>query len=145
LVEPLPIGSVVMRLDPERKDKREPRYVGPYTITRRSMNGGYVLKDVEGDIVDYPVHIDQLKIAPANAVEDMYVVHRIHDHRGDAGAYEYRVEWKGFHNEDDFTWEPEHHFNNPSIIRKYWEERRRNDQAVDGESQQRRGRRPRRS
>jgi hypothetical protein len=120
LLQPLPIGSVVMRLDPHRKDKREPKYIGPYVITRRAVNGGYILKDVDGDIVDYPVHIDQLKLTHPDAMNDLYVIHKIHDHRGHDGAYEYLVEWKDWHNPDDYTWEPQSNFMDTAIIRKYW-------------------------
>jgi hypothetical protein len=53
-------------------------------------------------------------------MNDLYVIHKIHDHRGHDGAYEYLVEWKDWHNPDDYTWEPQSNFMDTAIIRKYW-------------------------
>jgi len=121
LLQPLPTGTVVMRLDPHRADKREPKYIGPYVIVRRAVNGGYILKDNDGDIVDYPVHIDQLKVAHPDAMKDLYTVHKIHDHRRTNDGYEYLVEWKGYHDPQQYDWLPAANFLDDNFIRKYWQ------------------------
>jgi hypothetical protein len=120
LLERLPAGTVVYRLDPLRKDKREARYIGPYTIARVAQNGSYVLRDAEGDIVDHTVPIDQLKIANDDVMDNVYVVEDIMDVRGEDGAHEYLVKWKGY---EEQTWVKQHDFNDQAIIRNFWKRR----------------------
>ena len=75
--------------DPVRANKFEPKYIGPYTIARRARNGAYVLRDVDGDILDRHVPIDQIKIVSKTSRTkdtDTYVVDKILKHRGAPGV-----------------------------------------------------------
>jgi hypothetical protein len=104
-----PTGSTVMIIDPHRSNKFEPKYIGPYTIVRRSRNGNYVLKDLTptGDILDRHVPADQ------------FDVNRIVKHRGEPGFYEYLVDWTGY-TADEQTWESASSFLDDTVIKKYW-------------------------
>jgi hypothetical protein len=108
--------------DVTRANKFEPKYVGPFTISRRARNGAYVLRDVDGDILDRHVPIDQIKIVSKTArAKDAHTfrVNKILDHRGDVGSYEYLVQWKDY-SSDHNSWEPESQFNDTACITKYW-------------------------
>ena len=61
LVKSIPTGTTVMLLVQLSNDKFEPPFVGPYTIVRRARNGGYVLRDAVGDILDRHVPSDKLR------------------------------------------------------------------------------------
>ncbi|MBS4066640.1 MAG: DDE-type integrase/transposase/recombinase [Chitinophagaceae bacterium] len=124
LPESFPTGSTVMIIDPVRQNKFEPKYIGPYTITRRARNGAYVLKDATGDLLDRHVPVDQLKLISkhkrkVDEENKIYEVNKIVSHKGNPGSYEYLVDWKGY-NEYDRTWEPESAFLDQSSIQKYW-------------------------
>jgi hypothetical protein len=119
-----PIGSIVMLVDQLRKDKFEPKYVGPYTIVRRAHNGAYVLKDATGDILDRHIPPDQLKlisrsIRRGKKDDTIYEVEKILDHRGNPPHYEYFVKWKNY-DETQNTWEKASSFLDDSSIRNYW-------------------------
>ena len=118
----LPNGAIVMLLDPARANKFEPAYVGPYTVIRRTRGGAYVLRDATGDLLDRHVPPDQLKLVSRKArasdlAGNTYEVESIEAHRGQPGAYEYRVKWKHYH---ERTWEPAASFLDDQIIKKYW-------------------------
>jgi hypothetical protein len=120
----LPAGSTVMIIDPVRKNKFEPKYVGPYIIIRRARNGAYVLKDIAGDLLDRHVTADQIKLISKSkrridAEKPTYEVKQIVDHKGKPGAYEYLVDWKGY-SAAESTWEPETSFHDTSAIQDYW-------------------------
>ena len=119
-----PIGSVVMLIDPVRRDKFEPKYVGPYTIVRRAHNGAYVLKDATGDILDRHVPPDQLKLISRSVRGNIkrntiYEVEKILEHRGEPGHYEYWVKWKNYDDSQN-TWEKASNFLDDTCIRNYW-------------------------
>ncbi len=122
----LPGGSTVMLLDPKRTNKFEPKYIGPYTVIRRSRNGAYLLKDATGMPLDRHVPIDQLKIVikgkqrrQIDQDQEVFEVETILEHRGVPGAYEYRVHWKGYSTEED-SWEPASSFLDDKVIQQYW-------------------------
>jgi transposase InsO family protein len=122
LLEPYPIGSVVMLKDPNRRDKWEPKYVGPYSIIRRTRNGNYRLRDETGEDLERSIPPDQLKLLSKKPREEdkentVYEVERIVDHRGEPGNYEYKVKWKYY---SQLTWEPEENFRDVATIRDYW-------------------------
>jgi transposase InsO family protein len=121
-----PTGATVMIIDPVRKDKFEPKYIGPYTIVRRARGGAYVLKDATGDLLDRHVPADKMKlIAKSKRRVDVdtpiYQINKIISHRGNPGHYEYLVDWKGY-SQDEQTWEPESSFLDHSVIQTYWRE-----------------------
>lgn len=119
-----PNGSTVMIVDQTRGNKFEPKYVGPYTILRRSRGGAYVLKDMTGDLLDRRVTSDQMKLVRRGAREvdankPIYEVDSVMDHRGESGHYEYLVHWKNYGEEDD-SWEPAANFLDNKVIQDYW-------------------------
>lgn len=119
-----PSGATVMIIDPVRKDKFEPKYIGPYTIVRRARGGAYVLKDATGDILDRHIPADKMKLIAKSKrkIDDdnpIYQINKIISHRGSPGSYEYLIDWKGY-SEHERSWEPEASFLDNQIIRDYW-------------------------
>jgi len=116
----IPAGASVMLVDPVRKNKFEPKYIGPYAVVRRAHNGAYVLRDATGDILDRHVPADQLKVISkaAKPTDDVYVVRKIIKHRGQPGSYEYLIDWKGY---SEQTWEPEANLLDVDVVKAYWE------------------------
>ena len=117
-----PINAVVMLRDPNRNDKFEPKYLGPYYIVRRTRNGNYVIRDATGEELERRVPPDQLKLISktqrdVDIASNVYEIEKIIEHRGTPGNYEYHVKWKNYH---ETTWEPESNFHDVNIIRDYW-------------------------
>ena len=114
-------GAVVMLRDPHRKDKFEPKYIGPYSVVRRSRNGNYSLKDMTNEPLDRYVPIDQLKVISKKPRpqdnETEYDIERIIKHRGQSGTYEYFTKFKNYRVPD---WIPEGNFADTALIRDYW-------------------------
>jgi hypothetical protein len=126
LPDAFPNGSIVMLTDPLRSTKFEPKYIGPYTVTRRSRNGAYALRDSTGDMLDRHVPPDQLKLVsrkarPIDLENNVYEVQSIVGHRGSPGAYEYDVKWKDL---NDRSWEPASSFQDDLVIKNYWKQLR---------------------
>ena len=135
--KPLSIGTEVYLVDPVRANKWQPKYLGPYTIARRAHNGGYVLRDSTGDILDRHVPIDQLKVlsskerqpdsdekdsvlTDAQHQDVAYAVEAIRDHKGDNPSnYQFLVKWVGYP-ESENTWEPTTSFQDKEVITKYF-------------------------
>jgi hypothetical protein len=118
----IPSGAVVMMKDPVRENKFQPKYLGPYTVMRRTRNGNYVLRDATGSDLDRHVPPDQLKLVSRKArdsdlKDNVYEVERIEQHRGTPGAYEYYTKWKNYH---ERSWEPQSSFLDDTIIKDYW-------------------------
>lgn len=146
----LVVGTEVYLLDPIKTNKWQPKYLGPYTIVRRAHNGGYVLKDSTGDLLDRHVPIDQLKVlsskeskplinVPAAAslpvAEEQelkaeeapvsYAVEQIISHTGDNPTnYKFLVKWVGYPHSEN-TWEPMANFEDREIITKYFKRLKR--------------------
>jgi hypothetical protein len=117
-----PAGAIVMLNDPHRTNKFEPRFIGPFSIVRRTRNGNYMVRDNVGDILERMVPPDQLKLVSkkprASDLENTaYEIERILNHRGEAGAYEYHVKWKNYRTP---TWEPAANFLDTRLITDYW-------------------------
>jgi hypothetical protein len=140
LPKQLSVGTEVYLIDPVRANKWQPKYLGPYTIARRAHNGGYVLRDSTGDILDRHVPIDQLKVLSSkerssksgenelspsdedlsNSQDVAYAVESIRDHRGDNPSnYEFLVKWVGYP-ESENTWEPISSFQDKEVITRYF-------------------------
>lgn len=135
LPQSFPAGSTVMIIDPDRQNKFEPKYIGPYTIARRARNGAYVLKDATGDLLDRHVPVDQMKLISKQTRQidkdkPIYEVNKVVSHRGKPGSYEYLVDWKGY-TEHDRTWEPESSFIDEASIKKYWNTLNSNSNSND--------------
>lgn len=149
----LVVGTEVYLLDPIKTNKWQPKYLGPYTIVRRAHNGGYVLKDSTGDLLDRHVPIDQLKVmsskesklkplvnipatvsVPAAADEQdskaeepavSYAVEQIISHTGNNPTnYKFLVKWVGYPHSEN-TWEPMSNFEDREIITKYFKRLKR--------------------
>jgi hypothetical protein len=119
-----PNGAVVMLVDETRSNKFEPKYVGPYFITRRSHHGQYVLRDTSGDILDRHVPADKLKLVSrkpraCDTKDNVYEVNKILSHRGVGDNTEYQVQWKNYLH-DIPTWEPASSFIDTGAITEYW-------------------------
>ena len=132
-----PAGSTVMIVDPDRQNKFEPKYIGPYIIVRRSHGGAYVLKDAVGDLLDRKVPPDQMKLISkskrdVDITNPIFYVDHIVEHRGSPDSYEYLVHWKDFP-EEERTWEPATNFLDDSVIKKYWKSLR-NSAATSSDS-----------
>jgi hypothetical protein len=117
-----PVGAIVMLRDPLRQNKFEPKYIGPYSIIRRTRNGNYQLKDGAGDFLERHIPPDQLKLISKkprkqDTEEQEYVVENIVGHRGQAGAYEYQTKFKGYPVPE---WIPAENFVDTACISKYW-------------------------
>ncbi len=123
VVSGLPAGSTVMYNDPKRINKFEPKYIGPYTVIRRTRNGTYALRDGAGDILDHHVTLDQLKVLSKKRskvnTDNIYEVERIIGHKGEAGNYIYLTKWKGYGDESN-TWEPQNNFFDDNVVKEYW-------------------------
>ena len=124
LADGIPAGAVVMLRDVTRANKFEPKYVGPYTVVRRTHRGNYMLRDATGDILDRHVPPDQLKLVAKkprakDKTAEVYEVESIVDHRGEPGKREYLVKWKGYDASDN-SWEPEASFLDNGITQRYW-------------------------
>jgi len=123
--ESIPTGTTVMLKDVTRTDKFQPKYVGPYHVVRRARNGGYVLRDLTGDILDRHVTAEHLKIVrkgrqpkpPQNA--QTYEIEKVLAHRGTPGNFEFFVKWKHYPDSES-SWEPETNFHDDECIRDYW-------------------------
>lgn len=118
----IPNGAIVMLVDPKRENKFDPKYIGPYSVVRRTRAGTYVLKDQTGDILERHVPADKLKLVSSkprtvDLDSSVYEVQQVLDHRGLAGHREYLVKWKDYHQK---TWEPETSFLDTQCIRDYW-------------------------
>ena len=118
-----PNGATVFIIDVKKENKFQPKYVGPYTIIKRTQRGNYLLRDGNGDFLDRHVPPDQLKlISKKPRKQDLVRTHEVAavmDHRGDVNAREYRVRWKGYGEEAD-TWESEQNFHDTQTITRYW-------------------------
>lgn len=125
----LPPGATVMLKDMLRSNKFEPKYVGPYTVMRRTRAGTYVVRDATGDMLDRHVPADQLilvsrKPRASDLANNTYEVEAVLSHRGQPGNYEYEVKWTGYPKP---TWEPATSFLDNAVITAYW-------RAAQGES-----------
>ena len=118
-----PNGAIVMVRDPTRTDKFQPKYLGPFSIIRRTRNGNFQLKDESGEVLDRHVPPDQLKlISKKPRQQDLetsaYEVEDIVGHKGQAGSYEYHTKFLGYPNA---YWIPEENFADVTVIRRYWD------------------------
>jgi hypothetical protein len=125
LTNAFPNGAIVMLNDPTRTNKFEPKYIGPYTVVRRTRSGGYALRDATGDLLDRHIPPDQLKLVsrkarPIDLKDNVYEIECIRKHRGRAGAYEYFSKWKGYP-ESENTWEPASSFLDDKVVKNYWD------------------------
>ena len=124
---PLPDGSVVMLLDPHRKSKDQPPFVGPYTtVSFDAARKTYALRDEAGGLHHCDVPRDQLKhLTHGEMHDDIFYVDYIKGHQKQAdGSYAYKVVFIGF---DESSWDllQAKDIKDPSIISAYWSQKSR--------------------
>ena len=131
-------GSIVMILDPlyianpSTRPVTMPKFIGPFTVLRRTLNGPYSLRDSTDALYARLVNIDQMKVlfrAPPKqdhnaepAFQASYVVEKIVNDRMENDEQQYYVKWKNYPVEDS-TWEPVENFDDITCIEKYWKEK----------------------
>ena len=115
-------------LHPSLRPTKEPMWIGPYTIVRRTLYGPYILRDDTGDIYPRQVNFDQMKVlySPssipadhADEQDDTYEVDYIVTHKEVNGQYQYLIKWKGY-DKSAATWETEEAFNDPQPVERYF-------------------------
>jgi len=85
-------------------------------------------------LLDRLVPIDQLKViqrepGPVDAMENIFEVNKIVNHRIRDGAKEYLVDWRGY---DERTWEPETNILDERPVIEYWKRLRMKSENVSG-------------
>jgi len=118
-----PKGAIVYLRDPTILDKFSGKYIGPYTVTRRTRWGSYQLMDSRKDPLDRVVPGDQLKLvtkAPRkqDLESEFHQVEKVVDHYGTKGDWTYLVQWKGYPLKE---WIPQANFEDTECIREYWD------------------------
>jgi transposase InsO family protein len=116
LIPNLSPGTVVTLKDPAYlKDRPRPSHMpkydgNRYVVVKQTQLGTYVLRDLQGNVLDRRVPIDQMKLVRGwresdRHEGDVYDVERLLDHHHDTTTdmdY-YLVKWKGY---DQASWEP---------------------------------------
>lgn len=119
----IPVGAQVMLEDP-RRQSGEPKWVGPYTVARRTRANTYMLLDSHHKLLGRNPPRSQLRlIAPTADVRDSkseaFYVEDIIDHRRSNNRDEYLVKWHGYDSSHN-TWEPVSSFEDRASIDRYW-------------------------
>jgi hypothetical protein len=134
LIPALSPGTVVTLKDSsflkgQLRPSHMPKYDGQrYVIVRQTQLGTYVVRDMQGNVLDRRIPIDQMKLVRgwrASDVHegDVYEVERLLDHHKDsAGITHYLVKWKGY---DTPAWEPQHNILDTSLIANYHKYRKK--------------------
>ena len=119
----LPINSMVMIKDKQRKSKSDPVNEGPFKIVAKSTNGSYTLEDLEGTLLPRNYVMSSLIPLSDNPLEnaESYEIEAITNHRVNNGLTEYLIKWKNY---DESTWEPEMNIDDLSTIHQYWNKRK---------------------
>lgn len=124
-----PINSKVMLLNVFKSSKLQPRWLGPYFIKNYTRNGSYVLADITGELLprDVPTqHIRVVDYSDNHATKGLhpkhYEVQAIVKHRTDrkTGKVKFLVNWVGYPDPKDNTWQFESDFDSKGPIRDYW-------------------------
>jgi hypothetical protein len=122
-------GTVVTLKDPaflkdQLRPTHMPKYDGQrYVIVKQTHLGTYIVRDMQGNVLDRRVPIDQMKLVRGWRASDVYKgdvydVERLLDHHKDltTGITHYLVKWKGY---DTPAWEPQHNILDNSLIANY--------------------------
>lgn len=129
LTRDLPPGTQVMILDEKYlkgtpKPNTEPKYIGKYTIVRREVNGPYIVKSMDGQVLHRKVPLDQMKVLfRPGAIpymkddEDVWIVQELINYKKEGNKDMYEVKWKGF---DETTWEPLENIHDQNLVDVYW-------------------------
>jgi transposase InsO family protein len=124
-----PKGATVFIINQDVVSKLDPLFVGPYTVEGLAgKSRAYRLRDPEGELLDRPVPISQLKWVsdkevalldndgrPVEAMQERGILNRILDMKKDAkGQNLFLVEWK--HSSERNQWLPASAFDDPSFL-----------------------------
>jgi transposase InsO family protein len=112
-------GMKVYALDPIRKSKWDTLYDGPFEVVGVDDKRCYVLKDQDGKLLGRHVPIDQLKVVNLESVPEAFEVEKVIDHQETDDGVAYLVKWKNLPDTEN-SWEPVEHFNDWTVIQKYW-------------------------
>ncbi|KAL9536420.1 hypothetical protein MBANPS3_012660, partial [Mucor bainieri] len=127
--EKYPIGSKVMLLDPVRSTKTQPRWLGPYFIKNYTRHGSYVLADITGELLSRDVSTNMIRVVDFSdnhvtkgLLPRHYEVQAIVNHRIErkTGRMKFLVNWVGYPDSKDNTWQYESDFDSKGPIRDYW-------------------------
>lgn len=119
LVKPIAIGDQVMWKSMDRKNKHEPKWLGPYEVVDFDGNN-YSLKDPQGHIYKNKPPRDQLKLIKGHInTSQEFLVEQILDHKGPVSNRQFLIKWKGYSDESN-TWEPEENLNCQRLMNQYW-------------------------
>jgi hypothetical protein len=122
--EKVPLQAMVMVYDPVRHGKRQPPYVGPYTVEQYNADGSYMLDDMVGASYHRAVTRDQLKVltgalASDSQIGQWYVDYIIQQRFNKySRENEYLVRWVGFDESHD-EWVLARHFADENVIREF--------------------------
>ena len=106
------------------KGKLEASFRGPYTVSRHTSNGNYVLINRNNMPLKttYPRHKLKLVSTDIPINETVYDVEKIMKHKKQAnGQFVYLVKWEGY-DESHNSWEPEENFVDLKMIQDYWKQ-----------------------
>ncbi|KAG2212105.1 hypothetical protein INT45_003662 [Circinella minor] len=124
-----PINSKVMILNVTRGSKLEPRWLGPYFIKNYTKHGSYVLADITGELLSRDVATQHIRVIDysdnhitKNLKEQHYEVQAIVNHRRNktTGKTQFLVNWVGYPDKSDNTWQDESDFDSLRPIKDYW-------------------------
>lgn len=113
------VGQVVFARDPNRQQKWDAMYEGPYSMVGKDGRGAYVLREPSGSLVGRHFSLDQLNVVKREEAEFAFVIEKIIHRHGEGSCREYLVKWKHLP-ENRATWEPIEHFNDWKCIQSYW-------------------------
>lgn len=127
IVPPVAVGSLVMLKDPTRSSKHQPIWIGPFRVVKQKRGGTYVLQNVDSSLYHREPPRDQLKIIDSKAepaLDNIYFVERILDHKGTGAARRFLIKWLNFPSSDN-CWEPiENLVGCESLLTDYWATRK---------------------
>ena len=129
LIPNLAPGTVVTLKDPHflkgaSRPSHKAKYLGKrYVVEKCTPHGVYVLRDMDGQLLDRRVAIDQLKPirswrTSSTHKGDVYEVEKILDHRhnADFNCNQYLIKWKGY---TEPTWEFDYNIIERRLIHNY--------------------------
>jgi hypothetical protein len=124
IVSPFSPGDMVYTINPDRANKLQNIYNGPYLVKKQLDSGSYELLELDGRPFIRNVTSDRLKLyIKAAEVKDhlksemLYNVDRLSNHREVQGDLQYYVEWA---DKSPPTWESQKNINSKELIDKYW-------------------------
>jgi hypothetical protein len=111
--------------DMNASSKEDQKFIGPYKVVRRMVDGCYAVEDSKG-LYSSTIPLNRMKIVgyrdnESDLFRDKYEVEIIVDHRDtqDGREKEYLIKWKGYP-KSEATWEPRSNIDTDECIKQYW-------------------------